>query len=213
MLTPIALFGGTFDPVHLGHLRVAWEAMELLDAEVRLIPCGEPPHRVKPIASARHRAEMLHVSLAGQNRLMLDDRELKRNGPSYTIDTLLDFRHEFGPLQPLILLVGADAFAGLPEWKRWQELFELAHMGILTRPGYSALPQKDLVDEIAARKTTDITRLCSTPAGLIYELQVSALDISASTIRALLKAERSPRYLVPDALLADPMLLEPYRSS
>jgi len=208
---PIALFGGTFDPIHLGHLRVAWEAMELLGAEVRLIPSGQPPHRTHPVASVTHRVDMLRLALGGQDRLVLDEREVRRLGPSYTIDTLLDFRHEFGQSQSLILLVGADAFAGLPSWKYWRELFDLAHVGVLARSGYSGLWPSDLASEATMRITTEVMKLHHSPAGYVYHLHVSALDISASTIRALLKSGRSPRYLMPDALLTDPTLLKPYQ--
>jgi nicotinate-nucleotide adenylyltransferase len=133
-MKPLAIFGGTFDPIHIGHLSVAWEAAELLDAEVRLMPASVPPHRSSPTASAEQRVEMLRAALRGQSRLMLDTRELDRSGPSYTIDTLHELRREFGD-RPLVLLLGADAFAGLRSWHRWRELFDVTHIGMLNRPG------------------------------------------------------------------------------
>src|SRR5690606_35078171 len=133
---PIGLFGGTFDPIHNAHLRVAWEAAEVLDADVRLLPASVPPHRAQPVGSARQRAALVRAALVRQDRLVLDTRELQREGPSYTIDTLLELRGEIGPLRPLVLLIGADAFAGLPTWHRWRELFDHAHIGVLTRPGH-----------------------------------------------------------------------------
>ncbi|HJT98573.1 MAG TPA: nicotinate-nucleotide adenylyltransferase, partial [Rhodanobacteraceae bacterium] len=135
MERPLAILGGTFDPVHNAHLRVAWEASERLGAEVRLIPANVPPHREPPIANARERAAILRAALKGQDRLVLDERELEREGPSYTIDTLIGLREEIGPERALILLVGADAFLGLSSWHRWGELFDYAHIAVLTRPG------------------------------------------------------------------------------
>src|SRR5664279_3185069 len=118
MTRPLAILGGTFDPVHNAHLRVAWEAAELLDAEVRLIPANVPPHRDPPVASASERAAILRAALTGQDRLMLDERELSREGPSWTIDTLIELRTEIGEERPLVLLIGADAFLGLSSWHR-----------------------------------------------------------------------------------------------
>ena len=143
---PLGVFGGTFDPVHLGHLSVAWEAAELLDAEVRLIPTNVPPHRPPPMASADERVAMLRVALRGQDRLTLDTRELERSGPSYTVDTLAELRAELGQ-RALVLLVGADMFAQLPAWDRWHELFDLAHVGVLSRPGVGAQPVDALLDD------------------------------------------------------------------
>src|SRR5579885_3221529 len=133
---PLAILGGTFDPVHLGHLRAAWEAGEALDAEVRLIPTNVPPHRPAPVANAQQRAAILRAALTGQDRLKLDTRELDRAGPSYTFDTLTSLREEIGAQRALVVLLGADAFAGLPSWHRWRELLDLAHIAVLTRPGH-----------------------------------------------------------------------------
>jgi nicotinate-nucleotide adenylyltransferase len=210
-LPPIAILGGTFDPVHNGHLRVAWEASELLGAQVRLMPAHVPPHRPPPVASAAERVALLRAVLAGQSRLLLDDRELRRAEPSYSVVTLREVRAEIGPAQPLVLLVGADAFAGLPTWHDWRELFDLAHIAVLTRPVAGAAPGAELQAEVAARAASDAAALRAAPAGRVFELPVTALDISASAIRALLAAGREPRWLVPDALLAQPSLLEPYR--
>ncbi|MGB0135325.1 nicotinate-nicotinamide nucleotide adenylyltransferase, partial [Dokdonella sp.] len=125
---PLAIFGGTFDPVHLGHLRVAWEASEFLNAEVRMMPANVPPHRPQPVASAEQRLAMLRAALVGQDRLVLDDRELRREGPSFTVDTLVELRREVGHERSIVMLVGADAWSGLANWNRWQELFGLAHI-------------------------------------------------------------------------------------
>jgi nicotinate-nucleotide adenylyltransferase len=207
---PLAIFGGTFDPVHLGHLGVAWEASELLDAEVRLLPASVPPHRPAPIASAEQRVAILRAALQGQSRLTLDTRELQRGGPSYTLDTLAELRAEQGE-RPLVLLLGADAFAGLPSWHRWRELFDVAHIGVLRRPGIEAVLSDELQHVIADRRIDNAAALRQTPAGKVIELAVTPLEISATRIRELLAAGRDPRYLLPAGLFEDPRLLAPYR--
>ena len=210
---PLALLGGTFDPVHLGHLRVAWEAAEALDAEVRLLPARAPPHRPQPIASAEARVALLRAALAGQDRLGLDLRELARPGPSYSVDTLTELRAEQGTQRPLLLLLGQDAFAGLPTWRRWMQLFQLAHIVVLTRPASLPIWPDSLQQQWRKRAVTAPAALRATPAGAVFNLRVSALEISASQVRVLLAAGREPRYLLPDALLADAALLAPYRAS
>lgn len=207
----IAILGGTFDPVHNAHLRVAWESAEALDADVRLMPAHVPPHRPAPVASAAQRVAMLCAALAGQDRLLLDTRELNRAEPSYTVDTLRQMRAEFGDAQSLILLLGADAFAGLPTWHRWRELFDLAHIAVLTRPGHSEAVPAELATLIAARRADSPDALRTSAAGKVLDLPVTPLEISASRVRTLLAAGHEPRWLVPDALLADPDLLAPYR--
>lgn len=207
----IAIFGGTFDPVHVGHLRVALEASEALNAPVRLMPAHVPPHRPAPVASAAQRVTMLRAALAGQDRLQLDTRELDRADPSYTVDTLREMRAELGPAQPLALLLGADAFAGLPTWHRWRELFDLAHIAVLTRPGHDATLSPELRDEIALRGAASAAELRASPFGKVLDLPVTPLEISASAVRALLAAGHEPRWLLPDALVADAKLLAAYR--
>jgi nicotinate-nucleotide adenylyltransferase len=208
---PLAIFGGTFDPVHIGHLRAAWEASEALDAEVRIVPAKIPPHRPQPVASANERAAMLRAALMGQDRLALDLRELEREGPSYTVDTLASLRAEVGDRRPLVVLIGADAFAGLSAWHRWRELFDLAHMCVLTRPAQIPAMPDELAGEVAARTVDDAASLRNGPAGCVLNMVVSALGISATRIRALLAEGSEPRWLVPQALLDDPALLAPYR--
>lgn len=201
-MRPLGILGGTFDPIHFGHLRVAWEAAETLDAELLMLPAAVPPHRPQPGASAAQRLAMLEAALAGQQRLRADPRELRRAGPSYTIDTLLELRNEVGRARPLVLLVGADAFAGLSTWHRWRELFDHAHVGVLTRPGHGGVFEAELAGEWFARRVDAPATLREAPAGRILPIPVTPLDISASAIRGLLAAGRSPRYLVPDAVLA-----------
>lgn len=206
----LAILGGTFDPVHLGHLRAAWEAADALDAEVRLIPANVPPHRPPPIASAQQRAAMLRAALAGQDRLGLDTRELDREGPSYTIDTLASLRAEIGE-RPLVLLLGADAFAGLPSWHRWRELFDLAHIGVLARPGHAPPLPAELADAIASRTTDNADDLRASTTGRVRQIAITPLEISATHVRRLLREGREPRWLLPGALLDNRELLAPYR--
>ena len=210
-MRPLAILGGTFDPVHLGHLRAAWEAAEALDAEVRLVPANVPPHRPAPLASAQQRVAILRAALAGQDRLALDTRELDRGGASYTVDTLASLRGEIGPQRPLVLLLGADAFALLPTWNRWRELLDLAHVGVLTRPGHVPPLPGELAAEIAPREANDPQALRASPSGHVLRIAITPLEISATKVRALLREGREPRWLLPDALLADPELLAPYR--
>ncbi|MGA7298253.1 MAG: nicotinate-nucleotide adenylyltransferase [Rhodanobacteraceae bacterium] len=207
----IAIFGGTFDPLHLGHLRVAWEASETLQCPVRLVPARIPPHREQPVADASQRTAIVRAALAGQQRLLLDTRELDRDAPSWSVDTLLSLRSETGDKTPLVLLVGADAFSGLPKWHRWQELLALAHIGVLTRPGHAGdLPQA-LLDAFPDCACDSAQALHACAAGRVLHMPVTPLDISASQIRHLLASGREPRYLVADAVLEQPDLLAPYR--
>lgn len=211
-MRPLAIFGGTFDPVHVGHLSVAWEASEMLDAEVRLVPANVPPHRPPPRASAAQRVAMLRAALRGQDRLRLDTRELDRDGPSYSVDTLAGLRREEGE-RPLVLLLGMDAFKGLAGWHRWRELFQLAHVGVLRRPGFDSDLPSELADESGPRRTGDIARLHARPAGHVVELDVTPLEVSATRIRQLLADGRDPRYLLPPGVFDEPRVLGPYRST
>ena len=201
-MRPIGVLGGTFDPVHFGHLRPALELLETLDlAEVRLIPCGQPPHRKPPRATAAARLAMLELAVANQPGLRVDPRELERPGPSYMVDTLASLRAEFGTT-PLYLLLGSDAFLGLPDWHRWQELPQLAHLVVMHRPGWAldddlAAPLAQLVD---TRRVYEAAALAAQPAGNILLVPVTPLDISATAIRALIGAGRSPRYLLLDTV-------------
>ena len=200
MQRPLAIFGGTFDPIHNAHLRVAWEAAEALDADVRLLPASVPPHRDQPLADARQRAALVRAALAGQARLTLDTRELQREGPSYTIDTLVELRDEIGADRPLVLLVGADAFAGLATWHRWRELFDLAHVVVAHRPGWKAPTQGPLGELMVDRGTGAVNDLHTAPAGRIYVHAVTQLEISSTELRQIIDAGRDPRFLVPDAV-------------
>lgn len=197
---PIGILGGTFDPVHFGHLRIALEALEALElAEVRLLPARQPPHRSDPGAPPEARLAMLYSAVADQPGFRVDDRELRRDGLSYMVDTLASFRHAL-PDRPLCLLLGMDAFVELPRWNRWRQLFELAHLVVLSRPGnWPELPA-ELTAEVDRRRLPEGSALAGAAAGGVLFQPVTPLDISATRIRALLAAGCSPRYLLPDAV-------------
>ena len=204
---PIGVFGGTFDPVHYGHLRLAQEAGDRLKlAHVRFVPAGAPPHRAAPGAEAAHRLEMVRRAVAGNPLFVVDDRELKRTAPSYTVDTLTDLREEVGRSRPLVLLTGADAFLDLATWSRWQQLFELSHIVVAYRPGFpvdtwqSRMPVP-LAREYEARLTRQPLSVHLAPAGGVCVLPIAELDISATGIRESVHAGLSPRYLLPDSVL------------
>jgi nicotinate-nucleotide adenylyltransferase len=200
---PIGILGGTFDPVHFGHLRSALEVKEALGlAEIRLIPSKVPPHRDPPIADATERLAMLQAAVTGESALVVDGRELERPPPSYTFDTLTSLRLDLGQSTPLCLLLGEDAFLGLPSWHRWEHLIDLAHFVVLERPqAYAPCPPtlRDLLERREAGGSEDLARM---PAGLVLRQRVTQLDISATGIRELVGAGRSARYLLPDSVWA-----------
>jgi len=196
----LALFGGTFDPIHTGHLRVCLEAGEALQAsQVNLLPCAIPAHRDQPIASADQRLAMLNLALAGQSYLVADRRELERPGPTYTIDTLQEIRAEVGADRPVILIIGADQLAQLDRWKSWQRLLDVAHIAILTRPNCADTPLH--VDAFLKPHRAKRQELARHPAGFVTAIAVTALAISSSDIRRRLSHNQSVRYLVPDAVI------------
>jgi nicotinate-nucleotide adenylyltransferase len=195
---PIGIFGGTFDPIHCGHLRTAFELwQELRLAEVRLLPAGTPPHRDQLYASAELRLQMVRAAVADQPSFIVDDREVRRTGVSYSVDTLTELRSEY-PQRSLCLLLGMDAFLGLPHWHRWRELLGLAHIVVAHRPGWRAPTSGPLGEVMVDHGTGSIRELHSRPAGRIYVHAGTQLEISSTELRALLVAGRDPRYLVPD---------------
>lgn len=204
---PVGIFGGTFDPVHFAHLRLAEEIAEALAlARVLLIPAAVPPHRSQPRASAAHRLAMVRLAAKGNPRFLVDARELRRAGASYSYDTLRELRDEYGN-RPLCLMMGADAFVQLASWHRWTEIFELAHLVIVRRPGYpleqlaAALPGS-LRTEYLRRHAPDYGNLRLAPAGRIYTHELTALDVSATALRGLIARGGSLRYLLPDPVIA-----------
>jgi nicotinate-nucleotide adenylyltransferase len=198
----IGLFGGTFDPIHSGHLRAALDVVQQLElSELRMLPLAAAVHRRQPIASPEHRLQMLEVAIRDEPRLVSDDRELRRGGPSYTVETLLSVRDEIGAEMPLCLAVGADAFASFGDWHRPLDILALVHLVVMQRPG--ALTPRDpwLRDQVVQRRVDDPATLRQCAAGHIYFATVTQLDISATRIRRLLGSGESPRYLLPDSVL------------
>jgi nicotinate-nucleotide adenylyltransferase len=197
-LNPMGIFGGTFDPIHYGHLRSALELLEAIGlSEVRFLPAGSPPHRDVIHADAPTRVALVRAALDGEPRFLLDDRELRREGPSYSVDTLLDLRAEFAH-RSLCLIVGMDAFLGLPQWHQWREILELAHLVVAHRPGWQAPQSGTLGELLADRGTGRADDLHESRAGRVYIRAVTQLEISSSAIRELVRAGRDPRYLVPE---------------
>lgn len=202
---PLGIFGGTFDPVHYGHLRLAEEATEVLSlAGVRFVPAGRPPHREGPGVSAEDRLAMVHLATRGNAAFTVDSGEVESDSPSYTVPTLERLRIELGPRRPIVLLLGADAFSALPTWHRWQELLELAHIVVAHRAGRAPeaaeLPA-ELVQACVARHATNSASLRESSAGRVLALPMTPLAISATDIRARLATGRSVRYLLPPEVL------------
>lgn len=195
----LLLYGGTFDPVHEGHIATARSARDALRTAVHLMPAADPPHRTPPGATAQHRVRMLELAVAGEPGLLVDRRELEREGRSYTVDTLRALRRSTGDLRPVALLVGADSFAGLPQWKEWEALLELAHFVVAERPGHSldrALPRA-LAERIAACIATDAAELRASPSGRVLRLRQPPVDASATQVRALIERGGDWQALVP----------------
>lgn len=208
----IGIFGGTFDPIHIGHLRTAVELRKALNlSEMRLIPSATPPHREQPESSAEHRLAMLQLALGSESKfcepelrepgLVADDRELRRHGFSYTIDTLKELRAEKGPETPLCLCIGMDSLIDLNQWHQWRELTDIAHIVVAARPGWHLPKSGEVLEFVRAHRATEKTQLQETPAGKILIMEMTLLPISATGIRQALKRRESIRYLVPDAVI------------
>lgn len=190
-----------FDPVHCGHLRALVELRDALALdEVRVVPCGVPGHRATAVAPPDARVAMLRDALADVDRCKVDEREVSRAAPTYTIDTLEALRAEL-PDAVLCVLLGADAFAGLPTWRRWRELFALAHFAVARRPGHSVELHGELADECAERHC-DAAALRASPAGRVVFSDTTQLEISSTHLRRLAAGGRTLRWLVPEAVEA-----------
>lgn len=202
-LSGLALLGGTFDPVHFGHLRSAVEAQKILGVTgVRLIPSYCPPHRNQPAATASQRLAMLELATAGIDFVHVDDREIKRQGFSYTIDTLASIRSELGSKSPLSLLIGEDAYALLHTWHDWHCLSELAHLVILRRSGSSNRPLDENVRTWEQRRmVSDPKCLGRCAAGLVISLTLTQFEISATKIRGLIEKGEVIDYLLPEKVI------------
>jgi len=198
---PLGILGGTFDPIHYGHLRPAQEILRALDlAEIRIIPAANPPHRRPPVATPEQRLRMVELAVAGVPGFTVDDREFRREGPSYTVLTLESLRREFGE-RPLYLLMGLDAFEGIETWHRWQRLPELAHFIVMTRPGWEFPAGERLPPWARDRLVRETSKLTQAGAGKIYFQAVTPQDISATRIREALARGEPVEAWLPFAVL------------
>jgi len=197
----LAIFGGTFDPVHFGHLRAAVEAKEILQLQcLTLLPAGNPPHRGSTFASAADRLAMLQLAVQDCPDLQVDAREVQREGNSYMVDTLSELRSEIGPVRPLSLLLGQDAVNGLDSWMQWRRLFGLAHIIVMRRPDARHEYSAELSAELAPRLRTHSQALQQHPSGLVLPVEVTQLAISSTDIRQRLQRGKSCRFLLPEAV-------------
>jgi nicotinate-nucleotide adenylyltransferase len=200
----VGIFGGTFDPIHYGHLRIAEEIVETVGLQkMYFVPAGIPRLRHAPVALPQHRVEIVRLAIQKNPVFVLDEREIYRDGVSYSIDTVREFKQEFGEEIRLCFVLGVDAFIKLTEWNNWRELFNLCHFIISTRPGYmltsiNELLPKELKKECSQRWISSADSLKNDTSGLIFIASTTMLDISATSIRAHIAAGRSVRYLVPD---------------
>lgn len=200
----IGVLGGTFNPIHYGHLRMAQELADVLKlSQVRFIPSANPPHKASPTVSAQQRAAMVQLAITDNPLFTLDTRELERTGASYTIDTLISLREELGTDAALCLMMGSDAFIKLNTWHRWRELLNYCHIILVQRPNITSQPT--LPDELAAllqdHYSENIDDLLEKSAGYIHMQVITPLDISATKIRQGLNLGYSPRYLMPDHVI------------
>jgi nicotinate-nucleotide adenylyltransferase len=202
----IGILGGSFDPIHFGHLRLAQEAVDFLGlSEVRFVPAGRPPHRGPPQVADEHRLAMLQLALQGNSGFRVDPRELGATEPTYTIDTLSSLRNEIGTQTPLVLFIGADQFMALHTWRRWQALTDLAHILVAMRPSAEPFTPDGLTPEVStwfrARWQHQPDAIRGKPGGSVLLLGLTPLAISSTAIRSAIAEHRSPRYLLPDPVL------------
>ena len=201
-MNSIGIFGGTFDPIHNGHLRIALEALEELSlSAVHFIPCGQSPLRSEPAATNDIRLKMVKAAVEAEPRFIMDTREIKRGGPSYTYDTLTTLRDGYKD-SSMCLILGMDSFISLPRWYRWEELIDLAHIVIAHRPGWKAPtegPLGDFVQEHLAESSQDVV---TKREGSLFVLPVTQLEISATKLRSSIRLGLDPKFLVPESVRA-----------
>ena len=197
----ICILGGTFDPVHFGHLRPALDVQQALEIRcIQLLPCRVPPHRDPPQGSPEQRLELLRLAVADEPALAIDTRELVREGASYMVDTLESLRAEKGE-ESLCLALGMDALLGLESWNRWREIAKLCHLVVMQRPGRQWPTRGALADLVRKAGRCSLRQLHERPAGCVYSVPVTQMAVSSTQIRGLLAAGKSPRYLLPDVVL------------
>ncbi len=199
----VGLLGGTFNPIHLGHLRLAEELANALNFdEVRFIPSANPPHKPVPSVTAKHRAEMVALAIQNNAKFKLDTTELQRAGASYTIDTLKSLREELGENTSLCLIMGSDAFVKLDTWHEWETLINYCNIILVQRPQPQKTPLNTILQAfLGDHYTENNDDLVNNPAGFITMQAITALDISSTNIRNDLSAQKSTRYLMPDNVL------------
>lgn len=208
----IGILGGTFDPIHYGHLRTALEVQQELSlSEVRFIPCGQPPHRPAPLATALQRLSMVRAAIAVHEAFVLDDREIKRDGPSYMVETLKSLKQDF-PQESLCLILGTDAFNGIAQWHRWRTIFDYANVVVMQRPEMKHLDSKHLDSKHHVEinkhllsqlknRIVDADNLSTHENGAICFVSVTQLDISATKIRQQWQQGKDVQFLLPDSVL------------
>ncbi len=197
------VFGGTFDPVHFGHLRAAAElSQQLAVDDFRILPAGQPPHRTDTLATATQRLTMLELALHEHPGIRIDDREIRRAGPSYMADTLAEIRAEIGPTRPLLLALGQDAANQLDRWHCWQQLPLLAHLLVMTRPDNAPTYAGKLEQQLRPRKVADTQALWRKAAGAVLHLNITELAISSTDIRARIASGSDPAFLLPASVIA-----------
>ncbi len=205
-VAPVGIFGGTFDPIHFGHLRLAEELLEQVAMDhIRFMPSGTPPHRSQPRTPAGHRSAMVQAAIAGHPGFMLDAREVNKATPCYTVESLNALRQQLGDSRPLCLILGSDAFLHLTSWHQWQQLLQLTHIIVGCRPGYLLAEHMeqapDTLKQLFNRHRCQTEQLSQQPAGFICEMTIPQLEISSTLIRGRCNAQRSIRYLLPEAVI------------
>ncbi len=194
----IGIFGGTFDPVHLGHLRSALEIYSALELDhIRFIPCANPSHRQKPVASVEMRMKMVAAAIAPFTGFVLDSREANRSGPSYMYDTLVSLKKDFTD-QRLCLIIGADAFLMFNQWKQWEEILKRCHLLVMERPGTNNLQDAVTKFSLELNFTNNIAEFKEAGPGSILSYSVTQLGFSSSKIRQFVQADIDVRYCVTD---------------
>ena len=200
-LKVVAIMGGTYNPVHNGHLRVAVEVADLFSLdELKLVPCLQPVHKSRPTVSTLHRLNMLDLAIESDARLTIDNREVLRSKPSYTIDTLKELRVELGADASIVMIVGMDSFLSLNYWKDWHLLTSYAHIFVVSRPGWNPTFSDELNNYYEKYRASSIAELQCAPSGSIWFETLAPLDISSSMIRALVASNRSIAYLLPNSV-------------
>lgn len=201
-MSAVGIFGGTFNPVHIGHLRSCVELRECLGLEqIHLIPSARPPHRQAPEVTAEHRLAMLDLAIGEEPGLIADDRELRREGLSYTVDTLQELRQELGGDTSLSMCIGMDSLVNLASWHRWRDLTDFAHLVVVARPGWQTPDAGPVAEWLRDKLLNDTECLKAEPSGRVLVREMTLLPISSTEVRSDLAAGRSVRYLVPDPVL------------